>query len=145
MKRIRLLVPSVLSALAAAPLLLPAGASAQEFDYFGIFELSNLLTLGEADPRMIAVRLVNASLEFLAIITLVMILWGGFLFLVSGGKDEKMKRAGAVIKNAIIGLIIIMCSWMIVRFVITEVVEAMGADETPVEEVIPGPVPNVPL
>jgi hypothetical protein len=41
-----------------------------------------------------------------------------------------MARAGAVLRNAIIGLIIILCSWAIVRFVITSFVGAMNGDQT---------------
>jgi hypothetical protein len=132
-------------ALVTAGIVHATPALAQEFD-FGVFELSNILNLGEGDPREIAVRLINVSLEFLAIITLVVILWGGFQFLISGGNDEKVKRAGATIRNAIIGLIIIILSWTIVRFVITEFVAAVDDEGTTTEEIIPAPnVPDIPL
>lgn len=141
----RALFPLMMITVITAGIVHATPVFAQEFD-FGVFELSNILNLGEGDPREIAVRLINVALEFLAIITLVVILWGGFQFLVSGGNDEKMKRAGATIRNAIIGLIIIVLSWTIVRFVITEFVAAIDDEGTATEEIIPAPnIPDTPL
>jgi hypothetical protein len=128
-------------ALLAAVLLCASPVAAQGFD-FGTLELGNVLNLGQADPREIAVRLINLALECLAVITLVVILWGGFQFLISGGNDEKMKRAGATIRNAIIGLVIVMLSWTIVRFVITEFVTAIDDEGAAEDVIIPNPVPS---
>jgi len=128
-------------ATAVAGMMHAAPVRAQGFD-FGMFELGDIVNLGEGDPREIAIHLINAALEFLGIITLVVILWGGFQFLVSGGKEEKVQRAVATIRNAIIGLVIIMLSWTLVRFVITEFVTAIDDDDAPAqEEVIPNPNP----
>lgn len=99
----------------------PCTAFAQE-----VFDIGRFVNLSDTDPRMIAIRLINVVLQFVGILTLVMILWGGFLFLVSGGKEEKTQHATAVIRNAIIGLIIVLCAWSIVRFVITSFVQANG-------------------
>ncbi len=109
---------------------IPCAAHAQSsngngFD-FGINSISQILILPEGDPRLIAVRLINVALEFLAILMLVMVVWGGFQFLLSGGKQENMQQAGATIRNAIIGLIIILCSWAIVQFVISSFVGAIN-------------------
>lgn len=132
-------------AICIAGLLHAAPVHAQGFD-FGMFEMNNIVNLGEGDPREIIVRLVNVALEFLGIITLVVILWGGFQFLVSGGKDEKVKAATATLRNAIIGLVIIVLSWTIVRFVITEFIAAIDDDAArPQEEVIPNPNPPASL
>ncbi|MBD3251896.1 hypothetical protein GF380_05615 [Candidatus Uhrbacteria bacterium] len=125
----------------------PAHAQVSEVD-LGIFAISDILKLGEGDPREIVVRLINVALEFIGIITLVMILWGGFQFLFSMGNDEKMKQAGRTIRNAIIGLIIVLSSWAIVRFVLTEFTFAT-ADEAPAAATTPSrpsaPPPDLPL
>lgn len=94
----------------------------------GMFEIGRVLTLTDADPRVIAVRLVNASLEVLGLVALVMILLGGFRFMVSGGNQEKTKAAAATIRNAIIGLLIIMSSWGFVKYLLEALVKATATD-----------------
>jgi hypothetical protein len=121
--------------LASVALLLPLAASAQQNGShspdLGIDRVASTLVLPEGDPRQIAVRLINVALQFLAIIVLVMVVWSGFMFLFSGGKAENMARAGAVMRNAIIGLIIILCSWAIVKYVISAFLGAINGTETP--------------
>ena len=99
----------------------------------GLFQIDDIVNLPDQDPRTIAVRLINVSLEFIGIIMLVMVLWGGFQFLLSGGDATKMSAAGRTIWNAIIGLIIILSAWAIVRFVLVQFINAAAnsADSTP--------------
>lgn len=92
------------------------------------FNIGRFVNLSDADPRMIAIRLINVVLQFVGILTLIMILWGGFLFLLSGGKEEKTQHATAVIRNAIIGLVIVLCAWSIVRFVMMSLIQVSGGD-----------------
>ena len=47
-------------------------------------------------------------------ILVLMIVWGGFTFVVSGGKPEKAKKGRDIIKYAIIGFAIIVFAWIIV-------------------------------
>src|SRR3989338_229295 len=47
-------------------------------------------------------------------ILVLMIVWGGFTFVVSGGKPEKAKKGRDIIKYAIIGFVIIVFAWIIV-------------------------------
>ena len=94
----------------------------------GIFDIGQTLSLPDTDPHAFAVMLINQVLSFLGILALIVFLWGGFLYMFSGGRPEKTERAKAVIVNGIIGLIIIMCAWTVVRFVIESLVDATGGD-----------------
>ena len=47
-----------------------------------------------------------------------MFIYGGFIFLISGGSKEKIGEAKKIITAAIIGLIIVFASYMIIRFVV---------------------------
>jgi hypothetical protein len=105
------------------------GGNGGSFD-FGINSIGQILALPEGDPREIAVRLINVALEFLAILMLVLVVWSGFLFLLSGGKQENIDRAVGTLKNAIIGLIIILSSWAIVQFVIRSFIGAINGTPT---------------
>jgi hypothetical protein len=101
---------------------LEQGVGSDDIDV-GIDEISAVLKLSDEDPRTIAVRLINAALGFLATITVIMLLWGGFQFLLSGGQEDKTERAGATIRNALIGLVIILSSWGAVRYILQQLVD----------------------
>lgn len=113
---------------------LPAGAQNTPAQFqvpdvdLGLLEIGSVLKLGEEDPRVIAVRLINLSLEFVGVLLLILIVWGGFQYMLSFGNDEKMKRARATIFNAIIGFILILTSWAIVRFVLQSFTEAAAGN-----------------
>lgn len=95
----------------------------------GMFEIGEIINLPEGDLQTVAIRLINVALEFIGILTLCIILWAGFLYMLSGGQEEKTARALGMIKSAIIGLIIILSAWGIVRFVLTSLIQATGNDE----------------
>jgi hypothetical protein len=112
--------PSAASAQAAA------ADDSDEID-LGIEEVGDILKLSDEDPRVIATRIINGALGFLAIITVLMILFGGFQFLLSGGQEDKTAAAGATIRNAIIGLIIILSSWAAVHYILEQLVAVTTA------------------
>lgn len=57
-------------------------------------------------------------LTFLALITVMLILWAGFSVLTSAGDEEKVKKAKKIIVYAIAGLILITLAYSITRFII---------------------------
>lgn len=85
------------------------------------------IKLGSADPREIGARLINSGLGYLGIIVVVIVLWAGFKWMTSGGKDEKVTDAKKILINLIIGLVIILTAWSAVNFVIRAVSGATGA------------------
>jgi len=74
--------------------------------------------LSDTDPRLIIARLIHTALGFEGIVLLLMILSGGFSFMVSGGDEEKVSGAKKTIFNAIIGVIIMLSAYSIVAFVL---------------------------
>ncbi len=87
-------------------------------DLFGLQAIQNNINLGSNDPRLIATSLINLLLGFLGIITVIMILWSGVLWLFSFGNEERTTRAKRTLLNTIIGLIIILSANSIVVFVL---------------------------
>jgi len=83
--------------------------------------------LGNPDIRTIAARLIKTALNLLGIILLLMFVWGGFLFMTSGGDDEQRSKAKSTILNAVIGLIIILMANSIVVYVIGALTTATNA------------------
>lgn len=99
---------------------------AQTSNTFGFDPVSNTIALSATDPRIIIGRLIQIVLAFLGVITLILIMYAGFLWMTSGGDEDKVSKAKAMIKNAVIGLIIILSSWGIAIFLISRLWNATG-------------------
>jgi len=83
----------------------------------GVEEVSEEIELGETDIRVIIARIINVFLGLLGIIALLLILYGGFLWMTAGGVPERVEKAKKVLINAVIGLAIILTSWAITWFI----------------------------
>lgn len=118
----------LLTVLTLGVTLLPESASAQQpagIDV-GLQAVGNTTVLSAEDPRTIVVRIINISLGFIGIILVSIIVYAGFLWMTSGGDKEKIDRAQRYIRNAIIGVLIIVSAWAITRFVISSLLGATG-------------------
>lgn len=73
--------------------------------------------LQELDIRVYALRIVNRALTVLGLVFLVLILYGGFLYMTSGGSEEKVGKAKVVLLNSTIGMALIISSYAIATFV----------------------------
>ena len=93
---------------------------------FGVNQVSNTISLSQGDPRVIVGRLIQIILSFLGVIALVLIMYAGFLWLTSGGEEEKVNQAKKILSNAIIGLVIILSSWGIATFLLNRISQATG-------------------
>jgi hypothetical protein len=69
------------------------------------------------DLRITIVKIINIVLTFLGVIFLALIIVAGFQYMTSGGNEEKIKKSVGLLKNAIIGLVIIMAAWAITRYI----------------------------
>lgn len=77
--------------------------------------------LSNEDPRVVTIKIINLVLTFLGIISVVVVLVGGFKWMTSGGNQEQVGQAKKILIAGLIGLIIILLSWGISTFVITQV------------------------
>ena len=81
--------------------------------------LSNAL-----DIRIIIARIIRIALGFLGIIAVGLVMYAGFLWMTSGGNEEKIEQAKKILQNAVIGLIIILISFAIVSFILNLLIGA---------------------
>ena len=65
----------------------------------------------------IVARLIKAALGLTGVIALVMVVYGGFLYMTAAGNPEGVKKGTATLKWAALGLLIIVVSASIVDFV----------------------------
>ncbi|MCK5510716.1 hypothetical protein KAI65_04215 [Candidatus Parcubacteria bacterium] len=78
----------------------------------------NLEVADEDDPREMAVAVVRYLMTFLGIIAVVVMLLGGFKWMTAAGNEDKVAEAKKLIIAGIIGLIIVLCAYAIVQFVV---------------------------
>ncbi len=61
--------------------------------------------------------IINAFLAIVGAVSLYLFVWGGFELLMGGGNEEKVSAGKAKIKNSVIGLIIVIAAYAIVKFI----------------------------
>lgn len=102
---------------------------------FGVAAVNSGLdgSLVSTDPRLIVGRIIQIVLSFLGALAVVFVMYAGFLWMNSGGNDEKISQAKAILRNSVIGLIIILSSWAIATFIITRLSGAASGTPAPIE------------
>ena len=83
--------------------------------------------LGKTDVRETIADIIGVALGLLGVIAVIIILWGGFSWMMAGGNDEKVTQARKIIFSGIIGLAIILSAWAIAKFVLEQLATATGA------------------
>jgi len=83
--------------------------------------------LGGEDIRIIIARIIRIIIGFLGIIAVGLIIYAGWLWMSSEGNEEKITKAKQVLKNAIIGLIIILSAFAIATFVLNKLIGATSS------------------
>jgi hypothetical protein len=68
----------------------------------------------------IIARIINIISSLVAVVSVIMIMVGGFRYVTSGGDSNKVGSAKSTITNAIIGLVIAVFAQVIVRFVLSK-------------------------
>jgi uncharacterized BrkB/YihY/UPF0761 family membrane protein len=78
-------------------------------------ELTNPLT-GNSTPisiETLASRLIKGALGLVGVISLLMFIYGGFLWLISAGDSEKVKKGKDIMIWSVLGIVIIFASYAI--------------------------------
>lgn len=125
--RMKKFVGFAATAALAAATILPTATFAQgdlTGKDLGLDTIGGAVKLGGGDVRETAARIINVALGFLGIIAVVIVLIGGFKYMVSGGNEEKTSEAKNMIVAGIIGLAIILSAWAITTFVISSLLSA---------------------
>lgn len=75
-------------------------------------------------------RITNTVLYIVGIISVIMLIWGGLRYIMSGGDSKKITDAKNTILYAIIGLIIAILAFAIVNFVLNTISSASTPEAT---------------
>ncbi len=80
--------------------------------------------LGQTSLPALIGNIINIVLGLLGLIFVVLIVYGGFLWMTAGGGKEQIEKAKGILTNSIIGLIIVIAAYAISAYVIQAVVTA---------------------
>jgi len=126
----------ILATIALASMLL---AVAPAHAVSGINQLKNNLgiigtetglgTSGDANLMQKIAGIVNIALGFVALIGVIIIIYAGFKWMTASGNDDQVKEARDNIRNAVIGIIIIMLAFVIVNFTVTKLSDTVGVGD----------------
>lgn len=92
----------------------------------GVDAVNDSINLSSDDPRSIAARVINVAMLFLSVLAVGVVLVGGFKWMTSNGDENRVSEAKKLLKNGVIGLVIILASWGITVFVMNQLLGATG-------------------
>lgn len=105
-------------------------ANAELFDSMkkaGLSQIGNTAYGSELPQRSvpeIIAEIIKYALSFLGLIFLILTLYGGFLWMIAGGNEEKITQSKSIVTNGIIGLLIILSAYAITYFVLENIIKA---------------------
>ena len=71
------------------------------------------------EPKELVGKVINIVLTFAAVLAVLFIIVGGFQYIFSGANEELAETGKKTLKNAIIGLVIIILSYVVVNIIST--------------------------
>ena len=93
------------------------------------YGISRGAAAGSASAESLAGKIINVFFGVLGIIFLVLMLYGGFLWMTGRGIEERVTKAKDLITQAVIGIVIILAAYAITEFVILRVFTSAGISE----------------
>ena len=73
---------------------------------------------GETDFRTLVLTIISYFLGFLGLLATIMVIYGGIQYVTSAGNDEAVGKAKKIILYSVIGIIVILLSFVIVNAVL---------------------------
>ncbi|MFH1412686.1 MAG: IPT/TIG domain-containing protein [bacterium] len=83
--------------------------------------------LGKEDPRVIVINIIRIALGLLGILAVVLMMYGGYIWMTASGDPEKVDKAKKILKNSIIGILIILACFAIVTYILSRLLYSTGA------------------
>lgn len=80
----------------------------------------------EGNFGFVAKRIINLFSIVVGVVSVIMIIVGGFRYIISGGDSSSVQGAKNTILYAIVGLVIVLFAQVIIRFVLTNVAPVAG-------------------
>lgn len=96
--------------------------SAQKVDVLGGLSKSTPITIQKnANVNDIVSNIIGTALSFVAIIFFIIIIYGGFLWMTASGNEDQAKKGLDIVIASVIGVVIILSSYTLVKFIFSTV------------------------
>jgi FMN-dependent NADH-azoreductase len=82
----------------------------------------NVKTLDPVELRAIYLKF---TLSFFGVAFLILIIYGGFIWMGAQGNEEEVKKAKAIIINAAIGMIVVLASYAISSYIVSSLASSI--------------------
>ena len=73
-------------------------------------------------PKQIG-KIIGAILAFLGVIFLILMIYGGYIWMMARGNEQEVEKAKSIIKNALIGLVVVLAAYVITSFIRFKLIE----------------------
>ncbi len=83
------------------------------------------------DPKALIANIVAIILGFIGYVFVILIIVAGVQWMLSGGNEEKITKAKALLKNSVVGLVLILISYAIASSVTWWLIGAVGTTGGP--------------
>lgn len=83
--------------------------------------------LPSQDVKTTIGNIIQIVLGFLGILTVLIILLGGFKWMTSGGNEDKIDEAKKLISAGVVGLVIVLAAYAIATFIVGNIGNAVGS------------------
>lgn len=106
----------------------PVHAQNVPADNFGLQSVGDTITISTqtTDIRVTIVRIINIFLGFLGLVAVLIVLYGGYLYMTSRGDEEQVGTAKKWLVNGVIGLAIILSAYALTSFIISKLTDAIN-------------------
>lgn len=122
---------AIVGASAAAMIIAPTLVNAQakpitEDISRGLTTFGGDLGLSQRDLPSVVASIIRVVLSLLGLITIIIVLMGGFYWMTAGGNEDRVKQGKKWIINGIIGLAIVLASFALSKFVVNALAGAVS-------------------
>jgi hypothetical protein len=82
--------------------------------------------LGTTDVTAIVARIIKVVLGFVGVLALVMFIYGGLMWMTSGGKEEQIRKGKDTLVWAVAGMALVFFSYSILNFILKVLIGIKG-------------------
>ncbi len=117
-------IPLTLAVMAAVFVPLASSAQVSSAIQGGLSGTANAAGYGSTAPDLASVvgKLIGQLLGLVGVILMAYVLYGGFMWMTAAGEPKKVSTAKDVIRDAMIGLVIIVTAYALTNFVLVNVI-----------------------
>lgn len=84
-------------------------------------DLSTPDSLSRANLPTFIGSIIGIIMPILGVLLLAYLIYGGYIWLIAQGDDARVKKAKDIIKNAVIGLVIVFAAWAVADYVVRRI------------------------